>query len=347
MRLGAFFKRPSSPPIRSADVTISTSKTIDETTEQAIPTQSILESTTTSNTNEEPSTSAQSDTTVLTPSKSRSEYERAFPPFYLISHTALAPYNRFERDSQSLAHTTQALDRVIESWKTQSSRSTDLPKVNKVFNLPSYKRRAAKKLPSVKEVMLKLQGTETQPIDLSQQDDTTASSQLKGITMKTFSYHEDIRPPYCGTFTRAPSPQTAQKLSRDPFQRSLPEIDYEYDSEAEWEEPGEGEDLLSEGDEEMSDEDDDMDDFLDDEEDPAVGRRKLIVSDMQPITSGLCFESETGKAVDSMAGYRMEIILGETFIPIIHSYKLTFSRIATNVHRSIQYTVLGQAKAGT
>jgi hypothetical protein len=61
-------------------------------------------------------------------------------------------------------------------------------------------------------------------------------------------------------------------------------------------------------------EEDDMEDFLDDEDD--VGRRRLIVGDMDPVCSGLCWEGEAKKTFTSsgpfnMKEFEMEVINGQ------------------------------------
>jgi chromatin assembly factor 1 subunit A len=96
----------------------------------------------------------------------------------------------------------------------------------------------------------------------------------------------------------------------------LPDTNYDYDSEAEWEEPEEGEDLNSEDEEEMSEDgDDDMDGFLDDEDDAmAGGKRRLIVGDLEPVSSGIRWASD---GVDpDLKVYQIETISDAVKFPI-------------------------------
>lgn len=139
---------------------------------------------------------------------------------------------------------------------------------------------------------------------------------LRHVRMKSLKFGEDVRPPYQGTFTRAVPEATANKLARNPYHRVLPDTNYDYDSEAEWEEPEEGEDLDSEEEEEEGDDgDDDMDGFLDDEEDTLVGgKRRLIVGDLEPVCSGLQWASNG--IPDEMKSYRMETISDAVQFPI-------------------------------
>lgn len=143
-----------------------------------------------------------------------------------------------------------------------------------------------------------------------------ARDMLRQIPMKTLRFGEDVRPPYQGTFTRPVSEASARKLSRNPYHRGLPEVNYDYDSEAEWEEPEEGEDLDSEEDEEGSDDgDDDMDGFLDDEDDALLaGKRRPIVGDLEPVCSGLRWAAD---GVDAeLRAYQIETISDLVKFPI-------------------------------
>ena len=54
--------------------------------------------------------------------------------------------------------------------------------------------------------------------------------------MKVLSFHEDYRPPYKGTFSKASS----VLRGRNPFEKDHNMFNYDYDSEGEWEE-GDGE----------------------------------------------------------------------------------------------------------
>ncbi|KAI9033866.1 chromatin assembly factor 1 subunit A-domain-containing protein [Phycomyces nitens] len=68
------------------------------------------------------------------------------------------------------------------------------------------------------------------------------------VKMKLLHFPEDVRPAYYGTWTKS-----SQNVSgKTPFARDEGLIDYEHDSEAEWEPEGEGEDIQS-GDEDDED----------------------------------------------------------------------------------------------
>lgn len=134
--------------------------------------------------------------------------------------------------------------------------------------------------------------------------------------MKSIKFGEDVRPPYQGTFTREVPAPSAKKLCRNPYYRGLPDVNYDYDSEAEWEEPEEGEELDSEEEEESDEGEDDMDGFLDDEDDAlAGGKRRLIVGDLEPVCSGIRWASDGGMDVE-FKGYQIQTISDAVRFPI-------------------------------
>jgi hypothetical protein len=201
-----------------------------------------------------------------------------------------------------------------------------------------------------------IQGSSNTTIDLTgDYPPLHLESLLDGVPLKVFSFHQDVRPGYRGTYTRPVSPRSKKTLSRQPSARRLPDTDYDYDSEAEWEPPDDGDDDVDAVDEESGseEEEDDMEDFLDDEDD--VGRRRPIVGNMDPVCSGLCWEGEAKKTFTScgpfnMKEFEMEIINGQ-FAPNrlvlnISSTMLTLSdRRALPSYRSSFDQVLGSEQA--
>lgn len=175
-----------------------------------------------------------------------------------------------------------------------------------------YNRRRGRQAASVKEILLKMQS-------LNEQSDPDSARRaqelLRRVKMKSLKFGEDVRPPYQGTFTKTLPESAASKLMRNPFHRGLPDINYDYDSEAEWEEPEEGEDLDSEEEEEGSEEgDDDLDGFLDDDEDNLEGKRRLIVGDLEPLSTGLRWQGEGGD--HELEIYRIQTITDSVTFPI-------------------------------
>ncbi|KAJ9246534.1 hypothetical protein DTO207G8_8862 [Paecilomyces variotii] len=242
-----------------------------------------------------------------------SDYKRAFPDFFVQSHTQVAPVNRFERDAEALRHLREKVDRSLKSGG-DSLPETPVSKLAEIFNIVPYRRRWARHIVPVKEILLKWQESQD-PLDPTKPG-AKPQDMLRKVTMKTLKFSEDVRPPYQGTYTKRISEKDAMKLSRNPFQRQLPDTNYDYDSEAEWEEPEEGEDLDSEGEEELSDDgDDDMDGFLDDDDENQIdGKRRPIVGDLEPVCSGLRWQ-EAG--IDpELESYKVEIISEALQFPI-------------------------------
>ena len=149
-------------------------------------------------------------------------------------------------------------------------------------------------LPPTRDIIARINGTPAHPIDLTKSSsDPSPLLLLRALPVKYLKYYEDVRPPYIGTFTRRPgSSRSYSKICRRPCtSRDLSGINYDYDSEAEWEEPGEGEDLDSEGDldDEGDDEADDMEGFLDDEG-AEQARKRIFGGDMVPTQTAICWE---------------------------------------------------------
>lgn len=290
MRLNAFFTKPAAAPSGNSEPTSNNNENREEKSS-------------------EPSAA----------SKPTSDYERDFPDFFLQSHTSVAPIHRFGRDEDALRHARETVEGILtKSNVGPSSIQSGGPfKPAELFRMMPYRRRRGKqKLPTVKEILIQMQGSSSNPINLTEEKDTAEVNEkpediLRKIPVKSLKFGEDVRPPYQGTFTRPVPERSALRLSRNPFTREIPGINYDYDSEAEWEEPEEGEDLDSEGEEELSDDgEEDMNDFLDDaDEDQPNPKRKLIVGDLEPTCSGLCWEDENGTN-PNLSEYRMEIISG-------------------------------------
>ncbi|KAJ5512453.1 Chromatin assembly factor 1 subunit A [Penicillium fimorum] len=245
----------------------------------------------------------------------QSDYEREFPAFFLQSHTVVAPPHRFERDSEALEHVRETIDTCL---RNETPIQIHPFRPSEVFQIIPF-HRGRQPATSVRDILLQLQRS----------DDPTQSTQnqiimpslrpqelLHRVTMKSLKFGEDIRPPYQGTYTRRVSELSTRRLARNPYHRGLPDTDYDYDSEAEWEEPEEGEELDSEEEDEGSDEgEDDLEGFLDDEDDAlAEGKRRLIVGDLEPVSTGIKWDSNGVEP--EMEAYRMETISDAVKLPI-------------------------------
>jgi chromatin assembly factor 1 subunit A len=249
------------------------------------------------------------------PRGSQSAYEREFPTFFLQSHTTVAPSHRFERDPEALEHVRQTIDACLSN---ETSIDVHPFRPSEVFQIIPF-RRGSQPTTSVKNILLQLQNLEdqTQPTQNSgRRPSSSPRDLLRKVKMKSLKFGEDIRPPYQGTFTRQVSESSSRRLARNPYYRGLPETNYDYDSEAEWEEPEEGEELGSEEEDEGSDEgEDDLDGFLDDEDDAlAEGKRRLIVGDLEPVSTGLKWAANG--ADPEMQVYRIETISDAVKFPI-------------------------------
>ncbi|KAF2140242.1 uncharacterized protein K452DRAFT_327633 [Aplosporella prunicola CBS 121167] len=259
-----------------------------------------------------------------------SDYERTFLPFELPSHATRAPDNYYWADcsDRELEEARKRLDSIAggsisEDERRRVEQALKEGNFAALVSLPAaLQGKRGQMTPAVQEVVARLQGSQDEPIDLTQESSEAKAQQplelLKSIPIKYLHFGEDVRPPYCGTFTRVQSEHQSRKLARNPFSRTLPEANYEYDSEAEWEEPEEGDDLDLEDEDDAEEEgDDDLDGFLDDDDDPVQNRRKLITGDLEPISTGICWEDSKGAlrrgdgsgAQHNFADYRMGILL--------------------------------------
>ena len=274
-------------------------------------------------------TNPSSGSVTATPRKSeRPDYERFFPPFFLQSHTVVAPKSHFSRDEDGLRYAQTKIDEELKQASAGRPLLKTFDPVDLLHISPHGQSRRRRPRSSVKDLVASIHGTPRNPIDLtnSRPKSDKPMDLLATISMRYLKFAEDVRPPYIGTYTKVSDPWACKKLSRNPFTQGLP-TNYDYDSEAEWEEPGEGEDLESEGEEEVGDDDegDEMEEFLDDEEDLADGshianpKHRLVVSDLEPSCTGLCWEisdggiaSDDGKSrVKHLSDLRLEMISGE------------------------------------
>ena len=176
-----------------------------------------------------------------------------------------------------------------------------------------------KRVVPVERVVAEMSGTHEEPIDLTRGSEPgSAVELLEHTSLKILSFREDFRPPYQGTFTRDLSPRTSNRLRRNPARRIMPRVDYDYDSEAEWEAPEVGDEDLEDEDE-MSDDDeavDEMADFVDDEDE--IARRRVFTTDVEPVCTGLCWEGEANSSIAGidLAMYRMDVLSDDTRLPI-------------------------------
>lgn len=311
LRLNAFFVQPSMP--NSTPVASPTRDTASPLSSRRSSIAEIKEM-------EKPRERSRSVS--VTPQKALlSEYERQFPTFFLQSHTVLAPYSRFSRDGKGLTYAQIKIDEALG----QAGETNGPFNAYDLLHMSPRSSRRAPRVHAVKDVIARIHGSAMNPIDLTKSHSRRATQKptdlLKNTPMKYLKFFEDYRPPYTGTFTKITDRRIMSKLSRRPFGRELPDTDYDYDSEAEWEEPGEGEELDSEGEEEVGEdeEENDMEGFLDDEND-AVRKRPLL-GDLEPTCSGICWEdleNEESKLANldvlDLSHFKLDILMGKNLL---------------------------------
>ena len=265
------------------------------------------------------------------PRHEQTDYERVFGPFFVQSHVVMASYTQHGDDPFRWERRMCEMDRSMKGRDAISDPVEESRRGSKGLGFPKPLHRGSSNQSlqrySVREIMAQMQGSADFPVDLTDRDVSRCNPQpgevIAKFPVKILQFAEDVRPPYRGTYTKLPPANSALRLGRNPFERSLPETDYDYDSEAEWEEPEEGEDLDSEVEEEVAsdEEGDEMAGFLDDEDvidgpGSAGSRRRLAGANLEPVSTGLCFESSEGRtnapgaagSASELQHFRMEVI---------------------------------------
>ncbi|KAI5461449.1 chromatin assembly factor 1 subunit A-domain-containing protein [Mariannaea sp. PMI_226] len=244
------------------------------------------------------------------PKETKTQYEKMFKPFFVKENTRMASIGP-EMDEETRGVKSRILDECISGKRADEVKEFD---AMSLFALPNKPLKRGKLHHPVKHIMEQVY-KEIERSDASDPDQALkfmaqAREKLKKIPMKIIAFSQDVRPPYYGTATFKPfalGKENMSQLARQPTKRRLP-LDYEYDSEAEWQEEEEGEDLDMEDDEEELDDEDDMEEFLDDSEDAGLSRR-VFANTMEPENSGICFEStESSTKNQNLHEYRMEFM---------------------------------------
>ena len=275
-----------------------------------------------------------------TPSKPEtSTYDKKFPPFFVQNNVTLAPINRFERDEEASESIQQTVDSYIHGNRSPGrQRPFDAVSLFHLCGQDHILR--GKRCMSVREIMAEVNGSSSRPIDLTTDSQNSqikrTGEMLQKVPMKFLKFQEDVRPPYRGTYTSRPI-SGMTKLARNPLKRDLPDTDYDYDSEAEWIEDEDAEDLNSEGeeDDEGVEDGEDMEGFLDDEGDETANSKRLVLQgDLEPVSTGLCWEDRKKRNTNvKMLPYRMEIIISK--FPFVCSSTLTNMEMLDSSLKSI------------
>ena len=263
------------------------------------------------------------------------DYHKHFLPFQLPTNSTLAIDTRPQT-------TEQDQDDFDSQLHDPSIREKyDLGLVDSYASLErqfAKERQTTRGFPSapVRTLIEQIHGSLQQPIDLTSDNKPgNPMDTLQAVPRRYLEFSEDVRPAYFGTYSTAYSPRATRKISRNPYTRARKDTDYDYDSEAEWEEPEEGEDIMDEEDDEADSQGDagEMDEFLDDEDDALKNKRKQITGDLVPSSTGLCWENAAGKIMPSiesdspsatMKGMRLGVLLpgfsGTTIDPFSTAY---------------------------
>lgn len=245
--------------------------------------------------------------------KEVSVYEHMFKPFFVKEQVTLAP--RFQMDEA----TRDAKTRIFEEYVSGKRGEVEVKPFNpeQALQLPFLLPRG-RLYPSVREIMAEWNDNSSRkPVDLTTKSQNTQIRRtrhaLQDVPMKFLGFKEDVRPPYYGTVTNLPNGLAAlRKLARNPVAKDVLPLQYDYDSEAEWqEEDGEDVDLMDD-EEDDAENDEDMGDFLDDSEDVSLSR-PLVVSGLEPESTGICWENRKRLGPSPhMYKFRMEFILGKS-----------------------------------
>ena len=239
--------------------------------------------------------SRQSGSPVKPSRKAISDYERYFLKFEPPSHSTIAVDPSASRDSVTTEKAQHDFDQAV----LLGAESNDSRFIQCLFPGTSARYRGLYQ-PKVREVMDSLQGSPQNPVDLTTEVGNLRRcgprDLLEAVVIRHLHFAEDVRPPYCGSYTKIAEPQQKFRLQRAPFRRLRKDTDYDYDSEAEWEEPEEGEDVDSdaEDDAESVGSADEMDGFLEDDTADKL-RRNFITSEMVPVSTGMCWANASGR----------------------------------------------------
>ncbi|KAK0615898.1 chromatin assembly factor 1 subunit A-domain-containing protein [Bombardia bombarda] len=246
--------------------------------------------------------------------KEMSFYEQTFKPFYVKENVKVAA-NPYVADEETKNAKTKILDEYVTGTRQEVSLGPFDPV--EALQIPFSHQPRGRLYLSVRKIMAEfhdqLSSTTVVPTTADSQNSQIRSTceLLKTVPVKSLKFREDVRPPYIGTVSSLVSRlNDLRKLARNPTSKKVVPLNYDYDSEAEWqEEDGEDIDELDDEDEE-GDVDEEMDDFLDDSEDAAPTRRHYSDEVMAPVNTGLCWENpERLNDTSKMNDFRLEFIL--------------------------------------
>lgn len=307
MRLGAFFQKPATTPAKTSSGEANGSVSARRKSLSLEPFDVVANPLRMSASPSKNSAAVAASPAPPPAKPSISDYRKYFLPFQPRAHSSMPKAYVIPNDDD-LAYWQGEFDREVKQPHLEEMADLGLctqPEVS-IDELYQFGRgrdvKRGSRAHPMREVVDQIQGTSHQPIDLTREGAVQQPhGLLEAAPRRYIHFDEDVRPAYFGTYSTHIESPKKRKLMRQPFSRGRPDTDYDYDSEAEWEEPEEGEDIL--GDEEDEAESlgdaDEMDGFLDDEDDLKM-KRKMITGDLQPTSTGLCWENERNVIVRSI-----------------------------------------------
>ncbi|KAM7198059.1 chromatin assembly factor 1 subunit rlf2 [Naviculisporaceae sp. PSN 640] len=236
--------------------------------------------------------------------KEESAYKATFKPFYVKDNVKMA--ETLFVDPETCIAKTKILEEWIEGKRGELERGPFNPReACQLIRAPIHRGRV---YPKVGKIMAEYHSQSLSGAPISESQIRHTREALKSVPVKSLKFREDVRPPYIGTISGLPAGvKSLNKIARNPIRKDILPLNYDYDSEAEWQDDdGEDVDDLDDSEEDLDD-DEGMDDFLDDSEDSGPARQ-LFSGGMEPESTGLCWETPTHVSpAESLEQYRLEL----------------------------------------
>ncbi|KAG0654646.1 hypothetical protein C6P46_001569 [Rhodotorula mucilaginosa] len=172
------------------------------------------------------------------PAPATSDFDRVFHPFTIRERVEVAPPNRFFKSGRSYDIEIDSKPDLTLADSLASFLSTASKR-----RIPPYNPYPCPPI-SVRQTVNAISDASLTSQDVSNLYD--ALKDPKKVKVKHFRFKEDLRPGYVGTWTKT----SAMVGPRTPFARDTAILNYEHDSEAEWEEEvddPDAEELASDG----------------------------------------------------------------------------------------------------
>ncbi|KAF9924124.1 Chromatin assembly factor 1, subunit A [Linnemannia zychae] len=287
-----------------------------------------------------------------------------FHPFYVKKNTVLAPINRFataprndiidgelglgeipESDKEVLTNDMDMMDVDTEPCPlmnvatTKTTISSLFSRVRGAYNNESSKPRAKKRLPQSARNMSVADVIQSGLLLQDDQDGEDMNSiltwkDIPALRMRLLQFAENYRPAYYGTWSKRSKNITGRRF----LGKDTDLVDYDFDSEAEWEEDEEGEECKTDDDDEddeLGSEQEEEDDwlvpegYLSDDEGLDAGDeggsksempqkkskdlRRPTLAHMAPVIVGPVFEMTLGEVstYPALEAYHVEFLGGE------------------------------------